>query len=241
MSGRFSLIGPGRAGLSLAGALTTLDWEQVAIYRRGDDVREASTGVDICVIATPDSAISEVAARVKRTDAVMMHVSGATPLSELGQHRAAGLHPLVSLADPETGAHALRTAWFAVAGDPVARDLAQSLSGKWFTVDDSDRALYHGAAAIASNHLVGLLGQVERLAIEIGVPFEAFIDLVRSSVENTAVMGPAAALTGPVVRGDERTIEMHRAAIAERMPEELAAYDALLVECRRLVDPPAAD
>ena len=40
-------------------------------------------------------------------------------------------------------------------------------------------AQYHAAAVVASNHLVALLGQVERLAAACGVPFEAFAPLVR--------------------------------------------------------------
>jgi Domain of unknown function (DUF2520). len=35
------------------------------------------------------------------------------------------------------------------------------------------------------------------------------------------------ALTGPIERGDWETVERHRAAIAERAPEVLDAYDAL--------------
>ena len=56
-------------------------------------------------------------------------------------------------------------------------------------VAGADRAAYHAAAAVASNHLVALLGQAERIAARAGVPFEALLDLVRATVANVAEGG----------------------------------------------------
>jgi predicted short-subunit dehydrogenase-like oxidoreductase (DUF2520 family) len=65
------------------------------------------------------------------------------------------------------------------------------------------------------------------------VPLEAYLDLVRATLDNVAEMGPAAALTGPVARGDWATVERHRAALPS---DELVAYDAMVAAARRLVD-----
>jgi predicted short-subunit dehydrogenase-like oxidoreductase (DUF2520 family) len=100
-------------------------------------------------------------------------------------------------------------------------------------VADEDRAAYHAAAAIASNHLVALLGQAERVAASAGVPFEAYLDLVQATVDNVRALGPAAALTGPAARGDRATLDRHRAALA---PDERAAYDTMVELARRLVE-----
>ena len=127
----------------------------------------------------------------------------------------------------------MQGAWFALAGDPFARTVVEALGGQWFTVADEDRAAYHAAACIASNHVVALLGQAERVGAAAGVPREAFLDLVRATVENVAALGPARALTGPAARGDAETLERHRAALD---PSELAAYDAMVSLARRLVD-----
>jgi len=234
MIGSFAVIGPGRAGGSLARALVEVGWHHDRTYGRGDDVGNAAVGVDVCVIATPDESIASVAAAVTPADAVLMHLSGAMPLTVLGSHRAAALHPLASLADPDRGQQLLRTCWFAFAGDPIAQDIANQLSGKSFPISDEDRALYHAAAAVASNHLVALLGHVQRIADEVDVPFEAFMPLVQGSIENVALADPARALTGPAARGDEATIEAHLAALGERLPEEVSTYRALVAEARRL-------
>ena len=46
-----------------------------------------------------------------------------------------------------------------------------------------------------------------------GVPFAAFLPLVRASVDNVEAMGARRALTGPAARGDHETIARHLAAI----------------------------
>lgn len=235
MARRFTLIGPGRAGMSLHRALIDLGWTCPAVFGRDDVVANAASDVELCVIATPDSEIAKVAAAIEPADAIVMHLSGATPLSALGAHRSAAMHPLLSLATPERGAEALGACFYAVAGESIAHELADALSGKWFPIADDDRALYHGAAAVAANHLVALLGQVERICEEVDVPFSAFMSLIQSSVDYTAALGAKAALTGPVARGDEATIEQHRLALHERLPQELAGYDAMVELARRLV------
>jgi predicted short-subunit dehydrogenase-like oxidoreductase (DUF2520 family) len=187
------------------------------------------------VIATPDAAVAEVAGAVQPVeDTVVAHLAGSLGLDALARHpRTASIHPLVALPDADVGAERLRGAWFALAGDPLVRTVVDALGGQWFAVADDDRAAYHAAACIASNHLVALLGQAERVGAAAGVPREAFLDLVRATVENVATLGPARALTGPVARGDVATLERHRAHLD---PSELAAYDAMVDLARRLVD-----
>ena len=84
---------------------------------------------------------------------------------------------------------------------------------------------------MASNHLVALLGQVERLALAANVPFEAFLDLARGSIGNVAKLGAKSALTGPAVRGDTLTIVRHLQAIDAN---ERAVYEAMATEASRL-------
>jgi predicted short-subunit dehydrogenase-like oxidoreductase (DUF2520 family) len=119
-----------------------------------------------------------------------------------------------------------------VAGDPLAGEVVGALDGRPLTVAERDRVRYHAAACIASNHLVALLGQVERIGASTGVPLAAYLDLVRTTVENVAALGPAAALTGPVARGDEVTVARHLAALDA---DERPAYAAMADQARRLV------
>lgn len=227
------IIGAGRAGTSLAGALERCGWGVEPIVGRGGDLAAAATQVDLVLIATPDAAIAGVAASVRPGDAVIAHVAGSLGLDVLAPHRRrAAIHPLVSLPNASVGVDRLLAgASFAVAGDPIATEVVAALDGNAFSVADDERAAYHAAACIASNHLVALLGQVERVGATAGVPLEAYLDLVRGTVENVADLGPAAALTGPAARGDLATIERHLAALD---PAERPAYQALMEAARAL-------
>jgi predicted short-subunit dehydrogenase-like oxidoreductase (DUF2520 family) len=230
---RVRVIGAGRAGGSLATALYRAGWQVVGLLGRDDDLTTAASGCDLLVIATPDGAVASVAAAVEPHEGtVVAHLAGSLGLDVLAPHRrTAALHPLVSLPDPEVGAARLSGAWFAVAGDPLAQRAVADLGGRWFEVADDQRTTYHAAAAVASNHLVALLGQVERIAAEIDVPVQAYLDLAVASLANVAQLGPAGALTGPVARGDWETVRRHLGAID---PSERTAYVALAAQAARL-------
>jgi predicted short-subunit dehydrogenase-like oxidoreductase (DUF2520 family) len=124
-------------------------------------------------------------------------------------------------------------ATFALAGDPLAGDLARALGGRVVTVDDGNRAAYHAAACMAANHVVALLGQVDRVAASVGLDLDTFLGLARAALEDVADLGPAAALTGPAARGDLATLDRHRAALPAG---ERAGYDAGVALARRLVE-----
>jgi len=214
-------------------ALADAGWDVAPPLGRGDDLRGAAADVDLLLITTPDAAVEDVAAMAEPVDTcVVAHLAGSLGLDVLARHpRRAAIHPLVAI---PTGETVLRGAFFAIAGDPLAAEVVADLRGRPVTVADEDRARYHAAACIASNHLVGLLGQVERVAATAGVPLEAFLALARQSIDNVSTHGPRDALTGPVRRGDRVTVERHR---AELPADEVAAYDAGVALCERLIVP----
>jgi predicted short-subunit dehydrogenase-like oxidoreductase (DUF2520 family) len=229
------IIGPGRAGTSLAAALSARGWDFAGFLGRRDDLSGAARGVDVLVLATPDDAIAEVAAAVEPVPTTaVVHLSGSLGLHVLAPHpRPACLHPLVPLPNATVGAARLRSGvTFAVAGDQVARAIVDSLGGRVVEVADEDRAAYHAAACIAANHVVALLGQVERVAASVGLDLESFLPLTRAAVDDVAALGPGAALTGPALRGDWATLSRHLDALPEG---ERAGYQAGAALATRLV------
>ncbi len=227
------IIGLGRAGRSFERALREVGWA-VEGLGRGADVRRAATGVDLVLICVPDGAVADVAATMSAGDAVVAHVAGSLTTDVLEPHpRVGSIHPLMSLPNAEVGADRLRAScWFALAGTaPVLAAVVDALGGRSFTVPDEDRAVYHAAACVASNHLVALIGQVERLARSISVPPEAYLNLAWQSLANAETLGAADALTGPAARGDDETIARH---LRHLPPDEQASYQAMVEEARRL-------
>jgi len=220
------IIGPGRAGTSLAAALSAHGWDVVGFLGRRQGLADAAQGVDVLVIATPDDAVAQVAAAVTPCDTTtVVHLSGSLGLDVLAPHPLrAALHPLVPLPNASVGAGRLASGvTFAVSGEPVAREIAESLGGRVVEIADQDRPAYHAAACIAANHVVALLGQVERVAASVGLDLEAFLPLTRAAVDDVASLGPQQALTGPAVRGDWATLSRHLDALPD---EERAGYQA---------------
>lgn len=190
---------------------------------------------DVVLLAVPDGAIADAAARIV-PGPVVGHCSGATGLDVLRPHPAFSLHPLLTVLGAGTsfaGAHA------AIDGSDdralaVAQRLADALGLETFRVRGEDRAAYHAAASIASNFLVTIEGVAERLAATAGVPRQALLPLASAALSNWGARGAEAALTGPVARGDEATVERQRAAVADRAPDALALFDALVAATREL-------
>jgi predicted short-subunit dehydrogenase-like oxidoreductase (DUF2520 family) len=229
-----AVVGAGRMGRALAAALAEAGYETGEPLRRGEMPHRA----DAMLLCVPDSEISTAAAAVAGSAPYVGHTSGATPLSALEPSgaQAFALHPLQTVTGEATSFDGCGCA---VAGSShealeLAGRLARDLGMLAFEVRDSQRAAYHAAASIASNFLVTLEDVAERLAAGVGIDREPLAALVRASVDSWAAVGGPAALTGPIARGDEQTVERQRAAVAERSPEDLELFDALADATRRL-------
>jgi predicted short-subunit dehydrogenase-like oxidoreductase (DUF2520 family) len=252
------LIGPGRAGTTISLGLIDQGWDVVAVAGRAPDassttaaaaclasrtalVSEASRRASLVLIGTPDRAIEQAVLAAEpaiEPGALVVHLAGSRGLDVFDSLlekrtgvRVGAMHPLQSFPSTTIGLERLHGAWAAIAGDPEVGDIAHSLGLRPFPLADADRTGYHTAAVVASNHLVALLGQVDRLAAQCGVPYEAFAPLVLASVQNAFALGPADALTGPVARGDLATVEQH---LRDLDPAERDAYRALAREAARL-------
>ena len=104
--------------------------------------------------------------------------------------------------------------------------LATSLGMHPFELHDEAKPLYHAAAAAASNYSLAALAMSHRLFEAAGVPFSAARPLVEAVVANAFDLGPQAALTGPIVRGDLGTVRSQLAAIEATAPDLLEAFKA---------------
>jgi predicted short-subunit dehydrogenase-like oxidoreductase (DUF2520 family) len=214
------VIGAGRAGSAIAGRLR--ERGLLADELADTPVAAAASLVLLCV---PDDQIAGVAARLPE-GAWVAHVSGATPLTALDPHRQRfGVHPLQTLVRSR-GPEQLDGAWGAVTAETTEARvrgawLARTLGLVPFDLPEQHRALYHAGAAMASNYLVTLHRAASSLLWAAGAPPEALVPLMARTIEN------GFELTGPISRGDQGTVERHRAALSAHAPALLPLYDAL--------------
>jgi predicted short-subunit dehydrogenase-like oxidoreductase (DUF2520 family) len=186
----------------------------------------------LVLLCVPDRDIAEVAAEIP-VGPWVAHVSGATPLSTLEPHeRRFSLHPLQSFSTAR-GAEQLDGVWGAVTAESeeartVARWLAATLGLRAFDLAEEGRVAYHAGAAMASNYLVTLRAAAGSLLETAGAPPEALDPLVRGVVEG------GFELTGPIARGDWKTVERHLAVIRAERPELEDLYIVLAAATARI-------
>ena len=248
MSDTLAIVGPGRMGLALGGALRAADaLDSLTFFGRspeppphplfdGSDVAYRSgygppaDETTVLILAVPDDALA--------------------PLHEQG-YTVGSLHPLQTVADPWSGAERLRGCAYAIAGEPgaltAARRLVAALDGRPLVIPPALRPLYHAAAVFASNYLLAAAAAVARTLAEAGIEEEAAVaaalPLMRGTMDNLEQLGLGAALTGPVARGDVDTVRLHLSRLS---PRERRLYSALGLETLQLargagLDPARAD
>jgi predicted short-subunit dehydrogenase-like oxidoreductase (DUF2520 family) len=93
----------------------------------------------------------------------------------------------------------------------------RALRGNVLLLSAKDKALYHAACALASNALVALewtaVEVLGRAGISEEAAAEALLPLVQGTLQNVKSLGLEAALTGPVLRGDEAAVRKHLEAL----------------------------
>jgi len=239
------LLDTGHRIVAISGRAGTVD--RAARYLPGVPIRPApiaARGVEVDVIGTPDDLIEPTATSLADEGALgegqtAMHLSGATSLDALAAPRAAGaevlsVHPLQTFPDVDAAVARIPGSGIAVTalsehGYFLGERLVRDVGGRSFRLADEAKPIYHAAAVFASNYLVAITALADELFRDAGMPepAELFLPLQRATLDNVAAMGPAAALTGPAVRGDAGTIAANLEALAKHAPEAVPAYVAL--------------
>ena len=208
------------------------------------EVSQAVFSAPIILISVPESAIPGVVTRLtsfaegELSKKVVLHTSGVLSSSVLGELCRVGtaigsIHPLQTFSG--VGVPDLDGKVFALEGDPaalrVARVITRTLGGQPVKLDAMTKPLYHAAAVLAAGHLLAL----EETAVQIfaalgmkrGEALRALLPLSRQTLENLERLGPRAAWTGPLARGDYSVIALHEDALRASPVEYLEAYRAL--------------
>jgi predicted short-subunit dehydrogenase-like oxidoreductase (DUF2520 family) len=198
----------------------------------------------LILISTPDDAVVRVAEELARIGAeelrgkVVLHTSGALNSGALKAVRDCGacvgsMHPLQSFSG--VAIPPLEGKVFAIEGDQpairLARQIVRALGGLPVQIAGGSKVLYHAAAAFAAGHVLAVEESATRLLMLAGMKrgeaVRALLQLTRQVLENFERLGPRAAWTGPLARGDYGVVAAHLAAM-KRLPREFSnAYAAL--------------
>lgn len=234
------VIGRGKVGRGLARALNAAGVE-TRLARGRAKSRSAVRDADVVVLAVPDDAIVQVAGSIAphlEPGAVVVHCAGARGTDELSLCETAGaevgaMHPLVSFADARRTPD-LQGTTFVIDGSPAAKRATRQLvraMGARAVAAPVHGAAYHAAAALVANGAAALatagVGVLEALGMGGRDAERAMGALLRTVAENVSEVGVPDALTGPVARGDDRTVTGHRRALGKVDRGARDAYDAV--------------
>ncbi len=179
---------------------------------------------DLVWFCVPDREIARAARQLaSQTDwkgKIAFHSSGALASDELQVLRRRGaavasVHPLMTFV--HSAVPSLNGIPFALEGDThatrTARKIVCDLGAQAFPISKSRKSVYHAWGGFTSPLLIALLVTGERVAQATGLsPANArkkMLPILRQTLANYAKLGPAAAFSGPIVRGDSRVVHKH--------------------------------
>jgi predicted short-subunit dehydrogenase-like oxidoreductase (DUF2520 family) len=198
----------------------------------------------VILITTPDHGVAEVAEELARIGAeelrgkIVLHTSGALSSSVLDPVRRCGasvgsMHPLQTFSG--VGVPPLEGKVFAIEGElhavRMARQISRALGAVPVHVEGGKKPLYHAAGALAAGSVLALMEASTRLMTAAGMKrreaVRALLPLTRQVLENYERLGPRAAWTGPLSRGDYGVVAAHAEAMKGLPAEFVQTYEAV--------------
>ncbi|KAA9132048.1 DUF2520 domain-containing protein [Marinihelvus fidelis] len=139
----------------------------------------------------------------------LVHCSGALSLPGV-----AGAHPLMTFNDGEYTLDQYRRIPFLVEEGQAFDTLLPGLPNPHHVLPVEQKALYHALCVVAGNFPQLLWSAAaERMKGDLGLSADLLGPYLQQSLDNW-LAAPDAALTGPLDRGDEGTLQRHRAVLA---------------------------
>ncbi|RHW26664.1 DUF2520 domain-containing protein [Nocardioides immobilis] len=199
-------------------------------------------GCDLLLLTVPDDMLPNVVRVLADSGALhegqyVVHTSGRHGLAVLAPAVAVGakviaLHPAMTFTGTEVDLERLDGCVFGLTAGAAERALAEQLvaelGGRATWVPEEMRTLYHAGLAHGANHLVTLVTEAMELLAAAGSddPASTLRPLLEAALDNALAHGDAA-LTGPIVRGDVKTVAAHLEDIEANRPDTLPSYVAM--------------
>ena len=204
---------------------------------------------DMIFITTPDRVIGEVWETIRQKGEqgelplkgrIFCHLSGSLSSEVFYGRKKQGafgcaVHPMQAISSRNTD---FSGAFFTADGDTEAvtavKDLLTQKGNTVSVIEPSCKKKYHMAASTASNLVTGLiqmaLDALEECGFSKDTALAMLTPLMEGNIKNICEKGTAAALTGPVERGDMETVKTH---LAQLSGEKREIYRLL---SRQLID-----
>ncbi|MGE5106235.1 MAG: Rossmann-like and DUF2520 domain-containing protein [Sphingobacteriales bacterium] len=186
---------------SLFNCTFTINWSFIDVH------------ADIYIVAITDTALEGINTKLRLDKKLVVHTAGSVTKNVLKNVSTnyGVLYPLQSLRKELNELPAIPFLIDANTSDNITliKDFAETISDKVQVADDEERKKLHLAAVMVNNFTSHLYALAEEFCINERVDFEILYPLIKETVERIENGSPGDLQTGPAIRGDESTIEMH--------------------------------
>lgn len=220
--------------------------QKYSIKHFTNSLKEIPAGIRIFLLSVPDSEIKNTAEKLSRLNinfknSFFIHFSGVEDINVLKslakEGAATGSLHLMQTFPTKRVAHLKGVHAALESDDERAYNLLMKISNdlklKPFKLNSKNKVYYHLAGVIASNFLAGNLYNSEELLALCGIDKKDSFEILKSTIfttlENARKYGASNALSGPIDRGDLKTIKKHISALKklERKNENVDTLNLL--------------
>ncbi len=215
--------------------------------RLSDDIKkEYLDKSDVVIIPVPEKSLNKVLKRCNKfnldlSDKILFHTSGIET-SELFKELNVNIRNIGSFHPLQTfniitynNINILNNIYYGIEGGSNAIkffiEFCKDLKSKYLIIPKNKKPLYHCLCVMASNFLVShyniILNVSKDIKTGIDNNLDVFKPIVMTTIGNIFEQGPENALTGPFVRGDLKTIDLHLKYLKKNYPA-LSDYYILL-------------
>jgi len=253
---RVVFIGAGNLATNLAVSLFNSDCHILQVYSRSNEsaqhlatlvkstytikISDVRRDADVYFICVPDKAIQEVANELNITHGIVVHTSGSTDIQVLSNIKSKGygvFYPFQSFSksriipfnDIPICINADRDETFTL----LSR-IATLISTKIVQMDSKTLTWLHLTGVFVNNFTNHLLAVSHQISQKKGFSFDLLRPLMDETVKKAFEGNPIAAQTGPAVRFDQNTINLHIERLKEYSPELAEIYKALTLSIQSL-------
>ena len=244
---RIGFIGAGKVGFSLGKYFRDNNLNVIGYYSKNldsakraaeftdskyyNDMETLVQESDTIFITTPDGVINEIWSSVKKLSIkgkIICHCSGSLSsrvFSNIEYYSSYGysIHPMFAFSNKYNSHNDLQKAFFTIEGSlekmDLMKNLISGLGNKIRIISAENKAKYHVASVIASNHVIALVQTAVEDLKECGFQADEALDalypLIVNNINNIGDNGLINSLTGPIERADKQTIKNHLECLSE--------------------------
>ncbi len=241
------LIGAGRLATHLGLAIVEQGLKVAQVYNRNaaagrkladktgafftDDIREITLHADLYILAVSDSALEELAAKLRLSDKTVVHTSGTMEMGILAPvSTSIGVFYPVQTFAPDRNIDFRQVPVCLEGNSQAAVDLltvfAKGLTQHVYYLNSEQRRILHLGAVFASNFTNYIYAVSEELLAVHEIPFDLLKPLIIHTAQNVIHGNLIQSQTGPAARGDKRVLEKHRELLLNH-PDYLTIYNLI--------------